>query len=227
MVQKPRNRKLGDEPAARGEGAPVEMGRVLAGYARTTVFGVGVAAALALSSCSDGAGAQPSPSSAGSSSSTSSGTPSSSASTTSAPSSTAPVNVPAAARAHTEEGAKAFAEFYTSEMDRATVSADPTQLKSLSLPSCTACEGVIDVVEGYRSRGERQEKPSIVVDLVQVRSFSKASALVDVLAQDKPHRVVDQSGRVVSTSEGARINFRHKIVWRTGTWMVADSEIVQ
>ncbi|MFC6241565.1 DUF6318 family protein [Knoellia sp. GCM10027112] len=203
------------------------MGRVLAGYARATVFGVGVAAALALAGCSDGAGAQTGPASSGpSSSATTSATVSSSA-TTSPPSPTVAVSIPAAARQHTEEGAKAFAEFYTLEMDRATVSADATRLKSLSLPSCTACKGVTDVVEGYRSRGERQEKPSVVVDLVQVRSYSETGAWIEVLVEEKAHRVVNRSGQVISTSQGTRINFRHKVTWVNGTWMVADSEIIQ
>lgn len=137
------------------------------------------------------------------------------------------MNVPAAARAHTEEGAKAFAEFYTLEMDRATVTADSTQLRALTLATCAACKGVIEVVDDYRSRGAHQEASSVVVDLAQVRSFAKSEAVVDVLVQDKPHSVVNKTGETISTSAGARISFRHTVNWTNGAWAVADSEIIR
>lgn len=205
------------------------MGRVLASHARATIVTVGAAAAFLLAGCSDGAGAQPGPSSGGPplSSTTSTSTASTPPTTTSSPSGTSSVAVPAAARAHTDEGAKAFARFYTEAMDRATVSADSAPLRALTDPNCAACAGIVEVVDGYRSRGEHQERTSIVLGASKVVSSSPKGVEVDVLAEDKPHRVVRRDGSVVSTSPGAKINFRHTVSWVATGWLVTDSEIVQ
>ena len=112
MARKPQIRRLDPGLLRHVSAVRVEMGRVLASHVRATVVALGVVSALALTGCSDGAGAQPGPSKSGppSSTTTASPAPSSTASTTASPSGTATVAVPAAARAHTEEGAKAFAE---------------------------------------------------------------------------------------------------------------------
>src|SRR6476620_9928084 len=184
------------------------MGRVLASHARATIVTVSAAAAVLLSGCSDGGGAQPGPSRGGptSSATRSPSAASTSPTTTASPSGTASVAVPAAARAHTDEGAKAFAEFYTATMDRATVSADSAALRALTDPTCAACSGIVEVVDGYRSRGEHQERTSLTLGASEVVSSSPQRVKVDVLAEDKPHRVVRRDGSVVSTSPGAKIN---------------------
>src|SRR6476620_8216686 len=116
------------------------MGRVLASHARATIVTVSAAAAVLLSGCSDGGGAQPGPSRGGptSSATTSTSTASTSPTTTASPSGTASVAVPAAARAHTREGALAFAKFYYEIWGDSQYRADSSGLRQLSTENCVA-----------------------------------------------------------------------------------------
>jgi hypothetical protein len=117
--------------------------------------------------------------------------------------------------------------FYTEAMDRATVTADSTTLVALSEASCTACLGVIEVVDGYKQRGEHQSRESMTVRATEITSSSKDRVIVDVLADDQAHEVLRKDGSVLSRSEGAKINFRHTVAWKSSGWRIADSEIVQ
>ena len=205
------------------------MGRVLTGFATARIAALVTAGMLVLAGCT-GANADPTPS--GSAASSGSQTPSSSptspsTATATSPGGTATVTVPAAARAHTDQGAKAFAVFYTKEMDKATVTADSSNLRSLSDSKCAACQGVIEIVEGYRQRGEHQDRESMTVRASEVTSADRAKVVVDVLADDGPHQVLRRDGSVLSRSEGAKINFRHTVSWTPSGWRIADSEIVQ
>ena len=203
------------------------MGRAVTGYGRMWIAAAGAACAVALAGC-NGAEAGPTPSESAASSTTSTTTtPTGSTTTSSSPTGTATVTIPAAARERTPEGAKAFAAFYTEEMDRATVTADSSKLRVLAEPGCSACMSIIELVDGYKKRGERQSRSSLRLQAVEVTSETDKATVVDVLADDLPHEIVRADGSVVSTSPAAKINFRHTLAWAEIGWRVSDSEIVQ
>lgn len=205
------------------------MGRVLAGYARATAGAAAVVAAVALTSCSDGAGAQPSPSSAGPSSSPPSSTTTSSApTTTAAPSGTATVDVPAPAREHSEEGAKAFAEFYLTTYTEAAVSADPAALAALSSKSCGGCGSLIDLIRSYQANNQHVDKPSLTIDNTMLRPEGTSDRpVVDVLAKDAKKRILNSDGSVAKTVASANINFRITLKQKENGWKVDDLWVVQ
>jgi hypothetical protein len=211
-----------------GSAPRVEVGRVLAGYARATVSVLGMAAALALSGCSDGAGAQTGPTSSGPSTSATTSATASSSSTTSRPSSTAAVSIPAAARAHTEEGAKAFAEFYLNTYSEAAVSADSAALAALSGKSCGGCRSLIDLIDGYRAKHQHVDEVSLTIDTTMLRPEGTSDRpVVDVLAADAKKRVLNADGSVAKTVAGANINFRLTLNWSEIGWQVEDLRVVQ
>lgn len=207
------------------------MGRVLASHARATIVTVGAAAAVLLAGCSGGAGAQPGPSSGGPplSSTTSTSTASTSPPTTSSPSGTASVAVPAAARAHTDEGAKAFARFFYQIASRSQFEADSSELRSLSDKNCSACLSLIELADDYQRRGVHTDRDSLRVEDAVMRPESKPNApVVDVLALDQASKVVRRSdGAVVSSDEAAKLTFRTTLSWRDQSWVVTDSVLVQ
>jgi len=208
------------------------MGRVLTGYAKAAVVVASLAAALSVTSCSDGAEAEPTPTSTStesmSSPSPSSSTSSTSSSGSSTSSSTGTVNVPAAARAHTEEGAKAFAEFYLSTYSQAAVRADSSPLVSLSDTTCGGCKSLIDLINGYKAKGQHADSASMVLDDSVLRADSSSNRpVVDVLAKDKKKRILNADGTVAKTVAGAYINFRLTLVWTRDGWKVNDLRVVQ
>lgn len=206
------------------------MGRVLASHARATIVTVGTAAAVLLAGCSGGAGAQPGPSSGGppSRATTSTSTASASPTPTASPSVTASVAVPAAARAHTDEGAKAFAEFYLKTYSRSAVAADSAPVRALSEPACGGCNTLIDLISRYKADGQHVDRDSLVIRDSSVRpGGTRDSVVVDVLTTDAPKQVLARDGSAVSKVAGARINFRITADWGTPGWKVADLRIIQ
>jgi hypothetical protein len=110
------------------------------GMTRNTLVALSLAAAL--SACGSEAVESPvGPSSAPAS-------PSASVST--AP--PAPV-MPDAAKAHTQDGAKAFIVYYWQVVDYAQQTLDVTGLQRLSLPTCVGCNGGIEAITQIASAG--------------------------------------------------------------------------
>jgi len=206
------------------------MGRVLASHARAVIVTVSAAAAVLLSGCSDGAGAQPGPSSGGPPShpATSTSTGSASPATTSSPSGTASVAVPAAARAHTKEGALAFAKFYYEMLGDSQYRADSSGLRQLSTESCVACQAFARKADSMRARGQHLDSRSLQIAGAQVTPASVQNGfIVDVLGDDRPSKVLSQDGSVVSASQGAKLTFRTQVLWTSGAWKVSDSKLVK
>ena len=206
------------------------MGRVLTGYATARVAALGAAGILVLAGC-NGANADPTPS--GSAASNGSQTPSSSptspgTATATSPSGTATVTVPAAARAHTDEGAKAFAVFYLEIYSDSAVRADSAALRVLSAPGCGGCQSLFDLLDEYRAKGQHVNKSSLVVKESSLRpEGSKDRPVVDVLAIDNPKQILRQDGSLVSKVAGANINFRLTEEWTGTAWRMTDLRVVR
>lgn len=206
------------------------MGRVLASHARATIVTIGAAAAVLLAGCSGGAGAQPGHSSGGppSRATTSTSTTSASPTTTASPSVTASVAVPAAARAHTDEGAKAFATFYYEMLGESQYRADSSALRQLSTDSCVACQAFARKADAMKARGQHLDSRSLRIAGAQVTpALVPNGFIVDVLADDRPSKVLAQDGSVVSASPGAKLTFRTQVLWTGNGWKVSDSKLVK
>lgn len=204
------------------------MGRVLASHARATIVTLSAAAAVLLSGCSGGAGAQPGPSSRAPTSraTTSASTTSTSPTTTSSPQGTASVAVPVAARAHTDEGAKAFARFYFETAATSYVTLQTAPLLFLSLPSCVGCGAMVRAVDKQREVGEHLQTASLTIKLVEIRSSANGRAEVDVAGSEKPVRVIDQQGDVIRTTNAGVVTFRTQLIWTPEGWRVSTMTLV-
>ena len=206
------------------------MGRVLTGYATARFAALVTAGMLVLAGCT-GANADPTPS--GSAASSGSPTPSSSptspsTATATSPSGTATVTLPAAARVHTKEGAIAFARFYYGVLSDSQYRADSSQLRQLSAEGCVACQAFVQKADDMRRRGHHLDSRSLIIDEAFVTPTTiRNGFVVDVLADDRPSRVLTQDGSVVSESQGAKLTFRTHVVWISGGWKVDDSKLVK
>lgn len=206
------------------------MGRVLASHARATIVTVGAAAAVLLAGCSGGAGAQPGPSSGGPplSSTTSTSTASASPTTTASRSGTASVAIPAAARAHTDEGAKAFARFYVEAVSESGLTADSTTLHAITDPNCKGCRVFIDLADELKAERQHVDRKSIQLRGLSVRPDSSPNVVViDCLVEDLPSKIVDENGSVVSVERGDKLTLRNTVKWSVDRWIVAESLLVE
>ena len=137
--------------------------------------------------------------------------------------------MPAAARQHTKDGAKAFAKYFTEQMGQAFQTGDSTRLRQLYARSCSPCEDNADQVDRLRTKGQHAVGTNMVVYLVEHMKESRPSEhVIDVLVQDGPYRIVSNSqGRTIESYPKSKINLRHHLVWRESRWVVVDSFLVQ
>lgn len=67
--------------------------------------------------------------------------------------------VPAAARAHTNQGAQAFAEFYLAQLNKAWSLPDPEAIRPYATASCKTCAAYVKTAESLRDAGEKYDRP--------------------------------------------------------------------
>lgn len=190
-----------------------------------------LAVALLTAGCSGGSDpATSSTSKRPTSSSTSSSPSSSSSSSPSATSSTtsaAPVDLPAAAKAHTTKGAEAFARYYTESIGHGLLTADSGTLQALSSPDCVACQGLIELVDGYKRKQQHADKQAMAVGYTKVDPRStRDRVIVDVLADDAAYNIVRDDGTKVAAVKGEKFDLRYTVAWRANRWVVVDSKQV-
>jgi hypothetical protein len=138
------------------------------------------------------------------------------------------VTIPAAAKQRTPDGAKAFAQYYLETYSEAAHQADAAVVVKLSDPSCGGCKSLIDLVEGYRAKGQRVDRVSLTVDETALRPEGTLTRpVVDALAKDARKRILNRDGSVASNVAAANINFRLTLVWSESGWKLFDLKVIQ
>ena len=194
---------------------------------RTASRALAAFCALALVGCNGGE-----PQAEGSSTTTSASA--SSATTTTAPSSpttkptpTASVSIPAAARAHTDEGAKAFAQFYMEELSEAYASLDLSTVRAFAAPACSGCQILFKSLQERKSRGERSAGRSFTAELAGIRPGSSQNLLeIDVAGTEESVDVIDGAGSVIRRTTAGKVTFRTVVQWDSNRWTMKDLKAV-
>ena len=193
------------------------------GFVAATVLGGALVAGCT------GSGDSPPPTSSSSSvppvsSSTSSPTSasSSSTSTASSPSSSATVALPPAATKKTPEGAEAFARFYLKQYSAAANAGDAALLDGLSTSKCRGCVDLQNLVRDLQAKGQHMDIDALKVGASMVSDVQDEATTVNVLAEDKPKKILDRNGAVVANVKGARMDVRMVIEWKSNRWAISD-----
>lgn len=184
------------------QGTPMTARENTQRHRRFTPYAVGLLALAALGACSSsGAAETPGTSSAPptAASTTTSAKPPTTTSTPSPTSSEDPVNakIPKAARAHTQEGAEAFARFYMEQVNKGFTEADPSSLEGLGAPSCETCSSFFESTKDLKARGHHHKGLSISVDGALANSYTPKKAIVQLFVTQHSVPVVDRRGKEV------------------------------
>jgi hypothetical protein len=138
------------------------------------------------------------------------------------------VTIPAAAREHTPEGAKAFAAFYIASVSESGFTANASTLRAVSAPTCKGCQVFIEFAEELRAADQHVDRKSMRLNGMAVRPDSTADlVIVDCLVEDQPSRIVDSRGGVVSNEPGEKLALRISVKWLERGWIVAESLLVE
>ena len=109
---------------------------------------------------------------------------------------------PAAAKAHTQAGANAFAEFFMRTLDWAYATTNPSYMKHYYGPSCGLCSGLATGIIKTAAEHHMYEGGRLAVHPVQTTPVGPVTAPAEfcshLVIDESATAVVDQRGNVVS-----------------------------
>src|SRR4051812_40670579 len=121
---------------------------------------------------------------------------------------------PAAARARTQEGANAFAEFYMHTFDWAYATTNPAYLKHYTGPTCGLCNGLATGIAKTASVGHWYLGGRFTLHQAMTTPIAPVTAPADycslIAVDTTAESVVDHTGKVFN-GDGAYRNLRFKI----------------
>ncbi|GAB3085287.1 DUF6318 family protein [Pedococcus soli] len=134
--------------------------------------------------------------------------------------------VPPAAKKPSREGAEAFARFYFESVGDSYVSGNTDLIAVLADDSCEGCKGFVRAITDRTAKGQRTDKSSIEVRLVQTTSGRATDYVVEVAGEEVPVRVLNAKGQVVETSKPGVFTAVTSVTWRDGGWHIKKFEAI-
>jgi hypothetical protein len=186
-----------------------------------------VAAALVVGGCSSGAQGAPGPDAATQPSTTSSAvssTPSTSESATL--DAVALARIPKAARAHTPQGAEAFARFYLEQVNKAWMAPDPELIRPYALESCKTCANFVETTIWLRDEQLHYERPPTEIGPSGwLPESTKDHAFVQVVNNQQQSRILKADGSVEDSVDKTPALDEVELRWENGVWLLAAIRI--
>jgi hypothetical protein len=133
------------------------------------------------------------------------------------------VILPAAATAHTEDGAKAFVRIYFEVLSLAGTNTETGPIRALSSDDCTGCQRVFSALDALHDQGKRYNIASIVVLATVLKPGSTTSRPI-VLMQGKelPSKLIAADGSTIQSFAGGALLFEATLAWTDDGWRMRD-----
>ncbi|MGL5858683.1 MAG: hypothetical protein ACRC35_09830 [Angustibacter sp.] len=131
--------------------------------------------------------------------------------------------VPKQARAHTLEGAQAFAEFYEAQVARAWMKPDPELLRPYAMTSCRSCKKVLGNAENLRAKIQRYDTASstvIAATYLPESNLRRAFVAVNIIRNKA--NVVGVDGRIVERISQKKFAAKYEVVWIDDRWLTKE-----
>jgi hypothetical protein len=195
-----------------------------------SLLAVPLAAAMLLAGCGGDAQSDVSSSPAAASSPTTTtrapATSSASPTTTAAPK-TDP-NIPAAARAHTPDGAAAFVKYFYSRLNVAWGQPRAGPLAPLSLPGCKTCRTLEDTARDMVAKRRQMRGDTARIDSADAGlTESNGDQVVIVTGSQLKTSVVDSNGKIVQDLPADRIRDLATTRWVASGWRVSEIKVLK
>jgi uncharacterized protein YchJ len=135
---------------------------------------------------------------------------------------------PAAAKAHSQAGANAFAEFFMRTWDWAYATTNPSYMRHYFGPTCGLCTGIATGITKTAAEHHRYEGGRFTIHSVQAATVAPVSAPADFCSKASidasAQTIVDGNGKVVN-GEQPHSNVAFKLCmqssvsdWRITYW---------
>lgn len=131
--------------------------------------------------------------------------------------------LPAAAKAHTQEGAKAFVRFYWDVLDRLDMHPQNGIIERFSVTTCESCRMQIDTIAAMVRDGVHVETSNTKIGPPTVRSDSTSDSVIVTFTQtdDGSVRVVPSGSK--STVPPTNLFVAARADWTGTEWKLGDS----
>ncbi|QGN57694.1 DUF6318 family protein [Nostocoides sp. HKS02] len=141
---------------------------------------------------------------------------------------TRPVSLPPEATQHTHAGAQAFAKFYLKQYSAAAHAGDASLMRGLARPECQGCNALVHLVEALERKQQHTDLDALAIHSAWiVPESTSARAVISVLAEETPKRIIDANGAVVANVKGARFDIRLTERWGPDGWAVSDLRLMR
>jgi hypothetical protein len=184
--------------------------------------------ALVVGGCSSGAQGAPEPDGGTQPSVTSSApsaTPSSTAQATM--DDVALSRIPKAARAHTPQGAEAFARFYLEQVNKAWMAPDPELIRPYALESCKTCANYLKTAEWLLERTLRYNGSPMTLGVSIVAPESRKDHMfVEMPANQEHRKILRSDGSVEETLPKRLAGAQVELEWNSGAWRIIEVRVI-
>lgn len=131
--------------------------------------------------------------------------------------------IPAAARAHTNKGAEAFARYYLQRVNESWVLADASLLTGLSEPACKTCSNFVRTAISLRESQTHYDGPASTLGVAVVLPRSTANkVIVQIVDVQNSRRILDMTGKVVETVPPVPSLSEVLLTWAGLNWSVRE-----
>lgn len=132
------------------------------------------------------------------------------------------MDLPAAARAHTPEGAEAFARFFLEQTALAWSKPDASLIPPLSDPGCLSCKDLQKTAAELVAKGRRYRSSPVSIQSVDAVGGFEDQTHVHVQMIQKKVDVIDSNGAVVLTDPYQKLTRTVALLWRGDQWILYD-----
>ncbi len=134
--------------------------------------------------------------------------------------------VPEPARRHSKNGAIAFSEYYTHQVNKLGVSPKKGVLDKLSLGHCKTCQNAIETIDQNVRKNTRFDGKQAII----VRSYSpylhKKKPSVWVVTKSPEVHIVNKDGITVQTiKKRSAVGMVFRLKWTADGWRVSEVEV--
>lgn len=189
-----------------------------------TVIALGT---CSMTACGDAGGPGTSPATAGTDTSTTSpNAPRSSSVSLDATSDTdssakLPVDLPAAAREETKDGAVTFGKYYYEAVGEASHSGSTTDLATLGMDDCAPCSKVVSKIDEGAKKGQTRGRDPYALSKVRATKRPDEGFKVSMTVVVRAHQVYEK-GTVIGDVEATSYTLTEHVVWDDYKWQIAD-----
>lgn len=131
--------------------------------------------------------------------------------------------VPRAARAHSPQGAEAFARFYLEQVNKAWMVPDPEQIRPYALASCKTCANYVATAESLLKDGRRYEQdPARIGASVVMPGSTAHRVLVHIGQVQLASRILRRDGSVDKVMSEAPGEVEVELRYEDDSWRVSE-----